>query len=447
MCRLKTCLPWLLALAAAAPLRAQPPAVLGAAGEVYLVRTGTFGKLFPGQGAAHPADPVLALDVLRPGGAARRLLVPQTEGTAVETPASLLFEESSRTLFVVWESRQLYPVLMLAGFDGEQWSEPTVVTGDPWSVKTSPLVAVTHDTFLLPGERSLRERTVLHVVWGEEDSAGTRRTLYAPVIFEDGTFAGKPAVYALDQLDAAGAGGGEPPPTALALIPGRADHTLVAAFTSAQSRRAVGVEIGVLPAQLGHLADDARMHIVEIGRKLSYPENLQQIADQARMHIVEIGARSLQSEIALALGERVREQILARQGEDTLNALADLARMHIIEIGARLADRGLVALSAPAQLNLVEVAGAQKRGPLAMTHLISFRVSASLPAPQVGGGTVALFPAKTGRELLVAWAEPGRVSYRETEAGAWSAVREIAITPAVDLARAHEILAERMARR
>ena len=50
------------------------------------------------------------------------MLIPGTLDTASESSASLLYEDDSRTVFLVWESRinGIHPVLKLAGFDGSE---------------------------------------------------------------------------------------------------------------------------------------------------------------------------------------------------------------------------------------------------------------------------------------------------------------------------------------
>jgi hypothetical protein len=57
---------------------------------------------------------------------------------------------------------------------------------------------------------------------------------------------------------------------------------------------------------------------------------------------------------------------------------------------------------------------------------------------------VRFFPAKSGNALVVAWEEDGKVKYRETQDAEWSAIREIALSPAVGVDRAYRILEERM---
>src|SRR5829696_5581977 len=196
-----------LALTAAIPAApAQEEAALGNGGELYMAKTGTFGELFPGTPGPDAATPVLAVDVLKPGGEKQRLLVPETDGAEVEVFPSLFVEEASGTVFLLWESRinVVHPILVLSGFDGDRWLDPISIVGTPFSPKTSPSFAVTRDTYQVAGEEGesvTRHRTVVHIVWGEENSAGVSRTFYTPIIFEEGVYQGESPVFCLNDFD------------------------------------------------------------------------------------------------------------------------------------------------------------------------------------------------------------------------------------------------------
>jgi hypothetical protein len=452
----------LLALAGTGAAQAQQ-ATLGSDGELYIARTGAYRDLFAkGSPGYRPeidgASPVLALDVIVPGAAAaRRVLVPGTEGSEIEGIPSLFFEDSSQTLFMVWESRlnRIFPVLMLGGFDGRDWIEPIQINGNPMSVKTSPQLAVTHDSYQVGGDDSeTRQRAVIHLLWGEENGAGSYETFYTPIILQNGTFIGKNPVYRLNDFDAAKVSA---LPTldpdllhALRIQPGRDGQTVVAAFTSPVTQRVVSLEIDVLPAQLGLLADDARAHIIDIGRRLSYPAKLQQIADVARAHIIDIG-RAFQPEIAASLADKVRELILANGGSANLSSIADLARAHIIDIGAKLSGRGLRSLNAESTtLATAEISADPATLPAgpsvvpSLTNLIQFRLASNRPVPQAGQGTVSFLLSRSGEEMLVAWAQADRVQYITSNGTGWNVMRELPLSATIDLERAFEILAQRL---
>jgi hypothetical protein len=443
-----------LAIVGSTAGRAQQ-ATLGSNGELYIARAGNYGSLFPkgspGYDPAIAADhSVLALDIIPAGKPMQRVLVPGTGGTEVENSPSLIFEDTSETLFLVWESRinGIFPVLMLGGLDGSQWLQPVQVNGNPMSDKTSPQIAVTHDSYQLPESTEIQQRTVIHLLWGEENGAGAYETFYAPVILGNGSFIGKTPIYRLNDFDTARVSVGVPPINsallhALRIQPGRDGQTVVAAFVSPATQRIVSLEIDVLPAQLGMLADDARAHIVDIGRRLSFPAKLQQIADGARAHIIDIG-RAFQPEIAASLANQVRDQILASGGMQNLTLVADAARAHIIDIGAKLSGRGLRSLNAESTtLETAEIAAESSTAP-ALTNLIQFRLASNRPAPQVGQGPISLFASGTGEDLLVAWAQAERVLYVTSKGNEWNAVREILLTDSVDLQRAYAILAQRL---
>lgn len=451
-----------LGLAVSAMLPAQQGATLGSEGEVFLARTGSYKSLFPqgGHPGVAPGNDVLALEVARPGKTTELLLVPGTSDIDVEKSPSLLFEESSNTLFLLWERRinRIYPVLMLAGFDGERWIDPVEI-GDPMAMKSSPQIVVTRDSYKLQGEtegseEEVRTRTIVHLLWGEETHDGSSQTLYTPIILENGAFSGvsDDRIYDLNDLDKSNAlvAGAEMPANlanALRLQPGRDSGTVVAVFTSPATRQVLSLEIDVLPAELSMLADGARAHIIDIGRQSTYPGNLRLIADGARAHIIDIGRRSFHAEIALSLANEIHEDILTSGGKEELRLVADKARAHIIDIGAKLSGRGLRSTLDNSETRLVEITGSSSYRPI--QHLIQFRLASSRLAPGVpGDGEVKLFASRSGKDVLVSWLEAERVRYRESKDGdGWRPVQEIKFSPTVDLKRAYEILEQQMSRR
>ncbi len=436
-------------LVLSAPLLAQGETVFGSDGEVYTAKADAFGKLFPGKGGVDPYHKVLALEVQYPGRPAERFLVPDTDGSESENAPTLLFEEASHTLFIAWEAWDAFPVLKLAGFDGKTWGQPVTVIGNPWALKTSPQLSITRDSFQVPGEAAPQARTILHLLWEEQNGSDIFETYYSPVLFENGAFSGsQPPVFYLGSFEASDTPAAGKMPSIIPvprLVQGRHSQDLIVAFASAETNRFVNVEIEILPEQLGRLSDDARMHIIDLGAKFSYPNGYRQIADDARMHIIDLGAKGFQPEVALAMAQRVEDLILEDKGATPLKVLADKARMHIIDLGAKLSDRGLRLNAAASQSQVQQVPGqlSLSQG-TSSPHLLNFHVTASWPAPETGNGVVRFFPAKSGNALVVAWEEDGKVKYRETQGADWSATREIALSAPVDANRAFRILEERM---
>ncbi len=89
MLRFTSLLFTVLAILLAAPGVASPEAGLGSEGELYVVREGTHGDLFPDDTEAEEDSWVLALDVVRKGEGRERHLVPGTEGAELESAPSL----------------------------------------------------------------------------------------------------------------------------------------------------------------------------------------------------------------------------------------------------------------------------------------------------------------------------------------------------------------------
>lgn len=433
----------------------QGVATLGSEGEIYIVRAGSYGELFANSSRYDRKTPVLALDIVRPDAPVERLLVPDTENDAVESMPSLLFEETTGTAFLVWESRINYhPILMLSGYDGKTWSKPIVIVSNPFADKTSPDVAITHDTYEETGQDgkpALHHRTILHVIWSEESGAGLRETFYTPVIFEDGVFVGLHGVVNLNQVGAlAMSTSASTVPAGLVTSPriesGRDGSTVVAAFASEVSQQLVSLEIDVLPTQLARLADDARAYIIDLGAKSSAPgRDIKAIAADARAYIIDLGARrGFQPEVARSIGDLVRDHIAGGEapepGKGDFKVIADKARAYIIDLGAKLSGRGLRTASSSAPSN-VEFDGGSEEG---ASHFIQFRLAARLPLPETGTEQVEMFLSETGQDLIVSWTEGNRLRYRQSQGDAWSEIREFRLGGGLDLAQAYQILSRKV---
>jgi hypothetical protein len=440
----------------------QREAVLGSQGELYVAKVGTYGQLFPGGKATNAANPVLALDVTRPDGKEELLLVEGTQGPDVEKLPFLLFEESSATLFLVWErsTTAIHPSLMLSGYNGT-WLAPFAIVGNPLAPKASPQLAVTHDSYQDEGEDGpvTHHRTILHLQWREENGSGVWETFYTPVFLEDGTFLGKSPVYRLDDFDTAALAElaeNTPAQTMPALVSriqrGRDERTIVVAFTSPATGRLATLEIDALPAQLSRLADHARAHIIDLGAKL-YPAKVQSLAAETRSDIISHG-NSFHPEVVQSMADQVQAFILAQAATPgaTLKVIADGARAHIIDLGAKLSGRGLrnatSAFAASTAPSTVEIQTsdfeASTEVPAFPPQLLQVRVASSRPIPEVGSSELSVFMTERGQDVLVAWVDGNRVLYRESSDAGWKETMEIKLSPSLDLARAFEILEQRV---
>lgn len=432
--------------------------VVGSAGEIYTARSGLYGQLFPGGKETLAGNPVLALEVTKPDGTVQRLLVDGTGGPDVESLPFLLYEEFSATLFLVWETRvsAIHPILMLAGYDGS-WIEAFEIIGNPFSLKSTPQLAVIHDTRQEQGAEGpvTRHRTILQLFWGEETGKGLVETLYTPVFFESGRFVGRGQVYRLDEFEAEDAGSG---PVSATLGPnlrvqqGRDERTVVVAFVSMTTGRLNILEIDALPMQLSLLADGARAHIIDLGAKF-YPSKLKSLADEARAHIIDLG-RSFHPEVSSSLAAQAHAYINGSSPSVPLKVMADGARAHIIDLGAKLSGRGRglkTASSTSTAPRILEVEpsalmATAEESPFPPQLLQVQMISARL-APEVGKGEISLFVSETGHDALLAWIDGQRVLYVETQGSGWSQVREIRLTSDLGSSRALKMLEQRILNR
>src|SRR5436305_7622100 len=437
-------------------------AALGAAGEVYLAKAGAYKDLFPkDHSSTAPGNTVLAVDLLQPGAAPQRLLVPYTTGADVESSPAVLFEDDSDTLFVLWASQtnSLSSVLMLASFDGTSWGPPIQITGNPFSSKTSPQLAITRDSFSTTdssGNTATRHRTIIHVVWEEQTASGNADVLYTPVILEEGTYLGWAPVYNLnDMVGRTPSGSGFAPPDAFVQSPvlqsGRDTRTLVIGFASAETRTVSSVEVDVLPEELSALAADARAHIIDVGRNL-YPNYLQTFADKMVADITSRGT-AFHDDVVHYIAGQIHDLILANRGSSPtdLTALSEDARAHIIDLSFQHSGRGLRDRSGAAtnalSLNENIVSVDPTPDSTAPSHLIHFRVASNRPAPQMGSTGIQLFLSETGDDATVAWTDAGKVFYRLSQDAGWSDSRQIKLSDALDAAHAYNVLKQKVRNR
>lgn len=443
-----------LLLAAATTARGdQRTLTLGSSGELYRVVTGTYGELFSGQTGD---EPVLAVEILRRGEPAERLLVPGTEGSEVESSASVVYEEGPGTLFVIWESRtnRIHSQIKLASFGQEGWSEPLDLPGEFFSLKTSPDLAVTRDTFLTydeDGNRQAHDRTIYHVIWWEEAAAG-ERVVYSPVTLIDGSYIGWSPLFSLSDLGYGWAsGGGLLPTPELGRSPriraGQNRRSAVAGLVDPQTRQLVELEIEAVTGELALLAREIQTGLLAAGEEV-YRDHRPTLADRARVQIIEFGHRlSLHPGLLQYLADLLAEVVAADEGQG-LAALADRARVQIIEFGARMAAQGLTPSPGEEISWVLEFPGQEtpprQAEPL---HALSVRLAAARPVPEIGSGPTTLFLSRDGKEALVAWQQGEVLYFRETNGIDWSEVHSLELGPDLDLAQAQAVLEQRISSR
>ncbi|HVT57554.1 MAG TPA: hypothetical protein VHR45_04065 [Thermoanaerobaculia bacterium] len=459
-------------LSAAGSAQQQDVAV-GSKGELFAVRVGTYGDLFPTAPAAAnghaPGDRVLALDILRPGNSPQRLLVPNWDAPGAPSSASVLVERSTGAVFVVWRAEiDLKPVLYLTSFDGANWSQRIQVLGNPWAAKGAPQIAVTHNTYRdvrANGSPITRNRTIIHMVWAEQDTT-SYEAFYRPFIIEDGSYLGWVSAIRLKDLDPS------PPVTSAAVSPalamapsiqpGRDQRTVVVTFASPESGRVISMEIDALPEELRHSADQARGSMVDIGRKISLSQGTRGFfAAQVRSTVIS-AAIAFHYQVAQSLADQVASFVAASSTAD-LATLADQTRDFLLNMGANFAERGLKleaaqgdpgssTAPAPSAAQIIEMQPVLDASP--STHaaqLFQFRLASSRPAPVLPAtlpataAGVQLYASRTGADILVAWPtmpDGSSVSYEESTGLGWSELRQLPLGSGIDLQRALGILAQ-----
>ncbi len=444
-----------LALASVSPLFAEAhDLALGANGDIYRVRIGTYGDLFP-TALAQSDLTVLALDVTHPGPdgpTTQRLLVPGTGGNDVESSPSLFFEDSSKSVFLVWESRinPLHSVLYLTSLTDDQFGEVVQISGDRYSFKSSPRIAVSHDTFEVAGASGTPEshyRTVVETVWWET-TGSEDRAVYAPVVLIDGDYLGWNPVFLLDDLaksddkQVAAVPSG-PLLHAPSIQIGDDGTTTVATFVNSESGRLNTLEIDVLSVDLSDIAARVRAKILTYPR---IPSPITPLADAVRAQIIEIGT-NLHPSVRGFIADAARAQIIeigSRFTPGQVRRLADALRAQIIEIGADgFGGRG------GRQQNLVyrvtEIMATATAEPTVDKpgHALALHTTLDLPIPDTGDAVPSIYTSTHGDSVIVSWSQGDKILYRESTADGWTDVLSITLGANMTQEQAEQILAQR----
>jgi hypothetical protein len=425
---------------------------LGSAGEIYLTRVGSYGVLFP-KGNAYPAsNVVLTLEVSRPGQAPDRILVPGTEGADIESASLAVYEEDSKTLFLVWQSNfSGINRLVLRSFKDGSFGPPIEVAAGTFQAPMSaPQAVVTRDEFFVPtanGTTATVHRTLLHLVWWQENGA-ENQVLYAPIILIEGIATQAHSVLALNDLDRSA----DNPAAAAEILPqlyqapriqtGRNDHSVVVSFANERNGQLAVLDITVLPGEISFIADKIRAHIIDIGRR---NPSAQTIADKIRAHIIDIGR--LNPGVVSFLSNDVYQHILSR-GEPYVAAgnytgLADDVSAYATRSATNLLENGRLG-EAPDTTDILRLAD-DETDELGAPRLQVRRVF-SRPAPRTATAPNTIFSSKDGKAVLVAWDTASQVRYRESSPEGWSEVLAIQITPELTREQAYNFLEQRLRR-
>ncbi len=448
----------LLAAVAASPVLAAAtatPAELGSDGTAYRLWSGSYGELFgTSNGEVAPATPVLALDVIAPGQALVRQLVPGTEGPAAETASALLFDRNSASVHVVWSSRTVANLtvsrLQLRTLAPTGWTDLIELSGGSLTDKSALRLALTSDEYsaTVEGVATRNARRILHLVWAET-TADVARAYYSPVVFVRGQYLGWNPVIALDELSS-------PSPTlapaaavglALAAAPTLVttpNGKVTASFVQSQTHHLVTVDVQALPGELGELAEAARGHIVELAQTIGLDDRAQ-LAEAARGHIVEL-AGDFHPAAAQYLGDRTGELLAGVEAGADGATLAEMARGHIVELGREILFAGLANRGAAEELLLelppLDVATAPPG--TAFSHFFVMRRMARWDIPSdLVAPDARILVSSDGSQATIAWTGEGHLLYREVGAdGVWSPTRDIDLA-LIPLAEAWDAVSRR----
>lgn len=439
--------------------------VLGKSGDIYQVTVGTYGEFFPDGTDATADAEVLRLEARRGSGTVEHYLVPGSEADDRDKTPSLSFDASTGKLYVVWSSNSDSTLtrINLASFDGTEWSETIEVSGNIYSNKSAPRLAVTHDRFELAegasGESSTR--TVLHVVWSEDTTDG-EKVMYAPVVLIDGELASTwRRVHRLndyvsqelvdDPFD------GDVPASLLkapTVDVASEANAVVIGFADTASGAFVQLELSTPAVELAELADRLADHLdsTNLCEKIQNDEQnaLTSVAEAARIHLVLVGRR-IRSRALSPLANDAKHMLIERAerlcAEGGLNSVSSAARIHLVLVGARSQEGDLLEETTTGDGHVL-LAAAQPIGDGYVQHLARLQVKSERAVPAIGSGQPTIFVSASGTGAVVVWEGETSMTYVETVTGAsaddaWSESFSLQLGDDLSRSEAYSILRDR----
>jgi hypothetical protein len=445
----------------AATASAEPEVVTTALsndGRVISLLQGTYGELFPEGSEATTDEAALALRIVGTDKTETLLPIPATLDGAWEESCELVVDPTSGTSYVFWQSQtnQIHSRFFVSSFDGEAWSEPIEVSGAPFSLKSSPAFAVTHDAYYDLGSADGSEprrvnRTTLHLIWSEESRNGSWVTMYTPLILEDGRYVDEHPMIVLDDLlgDSPASG---PPATRTDIHPvievADGGSSAVAAFLDEVANQVVAVKLDFVPGEISALASQVEEALESAAGTLDTTdaEAVAGLADDIHSRVLGFGSR-FQPEILRAVNDRLDDFIVDRLGQgDDLHAVAGGARAQIVDVGFRLKDSPIQRVVGDERAQIVDV-GYRAGGPTRDSrHDLRMSVLKTQSLADVGFENPQLLVSESGRRLVLAVPAGTSLAYRETTEDGWTELRRIEIRGAMSLETAYAILRTRAAR-
>lgn len=441
----------MVALPSSAFQTRESPVALGADGTLLRLLDGAYGDLFPDGAAARESDPVLALEIVAPGGESVRFIVPGTENADEEDSAILVLDDPSGAVYLLWETKfnGLHPLLRLARFADGSFSEVLDITSGPFADKGDPQLLITRESAMLAeqAEDSFPVRTLVHVAWWQEGPAVSRK-LYAPILISGDSFV-PPAVLDLSSFLSIS---GDFEPAAidqtlenlLVISPGADQRSIIAGFLDPDRHRLVTLRIEALPLPLTALGDKIPAEIVIIGRRaVSLPE----LADEVGHRVYELGWAFHESSRTY-IAEHVRRSVAGANAEDLspefLAALGDRVRQEILAIGSAIDINGLSNPSVGQILALDQAADAE-----GLVHALRVTVVSDREAPNGVGseGRARLFVSRSGQHALVAWEGEGQIYFQESLELGWGEVGVVELRPEIDRESIYRMFQDRISSR
>jgi hypothetical protein len=351
---------------------------------------------------------------------------------------------------VVWASRFNFVhtrinLISLTGTDS--WSEVIEISGDPFSLKTAPSLAVTREETASAEDPSQTvERTVLHTIWWEESGDGNR-VVYAPLVLENGVYEGQNSVVPLQGFTST------PSSVTTAATLARSPsvttssdgRSVYASYIDPDTARFVTLRLTMAPDEFLSIANQVEALLAQQASQLCARGGATALADAAFDLVIEAGRATLPDGLLSYLAHDLRSHVEQQGCSSGTQRIASDARSHIVLVGIRAGGDGLLRVRSDARSHIVLV-GLRSRPGSDRTAAIE-RI-ADRDAPHLGAGPVRTFLSRDGRSAIVSW-QPNAslIRYRETRSDGdedWGPAFSLVLDAELTEAEAYHVLEQRI---
>jgi len=145
--------------------------LLTADGTLYTLQAGLAEDLGVSDKAVGPGDYLIEWTIKRQDGTTRVGIIPGTANLNSKGDLDIAYDEETKALVVLWNERSFLSLNNLAVLRNEVWESIGLLPSQVFPQAVNPQMLLTRHSFRYEGEETSRTRSVLSIIWWENDQA------------------------------------------------------------------------------------------------------------------------------------------------------------------------------------------------------------------------------------------------------------------------------------